>query len=31
MRAMVLGMMGRRLTYEALIADKGLYSGARSA
>ena len=29
--AMVLGMEGKRLTYEALIAPNGLDSGARGA
>ena len=31
LRAMVLGMEGKRLTYEALIAPNGLDSRARSA
>ena len=30
MQEMVAGMVGKRLTYEALIADNGLSSGARS-
>ena len=30
MRKLIEGMRGRRLTYERLIVDNGLWSGARS-